>query len=87
MIFFIVFTTTGVYGVMDKKQHVWELVFHDNIPSICMSTLTCIGVVMDAYMNVFDTLLTSRWMTLLDEYGHIHKEHVQKLLQNTHMLP
>ena len=21
------------------------------------------------------------------EHGHIHKEHVQKLLQNTHMLP
>ena len=24
---------------------------------------------------------------ILDEHGHIHKEHVQKLLQNTHMLP
>ena len=24
---------------------------------------------------------------ILDEHGHIHKEHVQKLLQNTHILP
>ena len=23
---------------------------------------------------------------ILDEHGHIHKDHVQKLLQNTHML-
>ena len=60
MISFIVFTTTGVDGVMNKRQHVWGFVFHDNIPSICMSTLICIGVVMDTYMNVWDTTLTSR---------------------------
>ena len=23
---------------------------------------------------------------ILDEHGHIHKDHIQKLLQNTHML-
>jgi hypothetical protein len=23
----------------------------------------CVGVVIDAYMNVWDTILTSRWMT------------------------
>ena len=63
VISFIIFTTTRVDGVIDKRQHVWELVFHDNIPSICMSTLICIGVVIDTYMNVHDTLLTSRWMT------------------------
>ena len=60
---FIIFITTSVDGVIDRRQHVWGLIFHDNISSICMSTLTCIGVVMDAYMNVWVTLLTSRWMT------------------------
>jgi hypothetical protein len=24
---------------------------------------------------------------ILDKHGHIHKKHVQKLLQNIHMLP
>ena len=62
IIFFIVFTMTYVDGVMDRKKHVWGFIFHDNIPSICISILTCIGVVMDAYMNVWDTMLTSRWM-------------------------
>jgi hypothetical protein len=52
VISFIIFIITGVDGVIDRIQHVWGLVFHVNIPSICMSTLTCIGVVMDAYMNV-----------------------------------
>jgi hypothetical protein len=53
VISFIVLTTTGVDGIMDMTQHVWGLVFHDNIPSICMLTLTCIGVVMNAYMNMY----------------------------------
>ena len=52
MIFFIVFTITGVDGNIDKRQHVCGLVFHDNILSICISTLTCIGEVIDAYINI-----------------------------------
>lgn len=64
MISFIVFIATNVDGFLYMIQHVCGLVFDDNIPSICTSILTCIGVVMDAYMNVWNTLLMSRWITL-----------------------
>ena len=36
----------------DQKTTCMETHFYHNIPSICMSTMTCIGVFIDAYINV-----------------------------------